>query len=96
MSGVEVAGVFAVDVVVEDVSLLGSVTGFGDLVTEVAFVGFVVGTGGGDDVFFDHDRAHIVGAESQGGLAETYALGQPRRLDVLNVVEEQPRYGEHL
>ena len=63
------------DVIVEDVTLLRGEAGFADLVAEVAFVGAGGGTGGGDYVFFDHDGAHVVGTETQGGLAEFEALG---------------------
>ena len=36
------------DVIVENIALLRDEAGFADLVAEVAFVGFVVGSGGGD------------------------------------------------
>ena len=58
------------DVIVENVSLLRGEAGFADLVSQIAFVGFDAGAGGGDYVFFDHDGAHVVGTESKGSLTE--------------------------
>ena len=92
---IDFVNISAVDVVVEDVSLLGRVTGFADLVSQVAFVRLGVGAGGRDYVLFDHNGAHIVGAEAECALAELEPLREPRRLYVLNIVEEEARDGEH-
>ena len=48
--------------------------------------------GFGDDVFLDHQAAHVVGAVEQRKLADLEALRDPARLDVGNVVEIEPRY----
>src|SRR5271166_6457769 len=44
----------------------------------------------GDDVLFDHQAAHVVGAEEERRLADLGALRDPRRLDVADVVEVEP------
>src|SRR4029453_10647972 len=46
------------------------------------------------DVLLDHDRAHVVAAELQGELADAQSLGDPRRLEVAEVVEVQAADGE--
>src|SRR5437868_13043066 len=51
---------------------------------------------GGYDIFFDHDRAHVVRAAPQSNLAETQPLRQPRRLNVIDVVHVETRDGQHL
>ena len=45
---------------------------------------------GGDHVLLQHDAAEVVHAHVQGHLADVLARGQPRRLQVRHVVEEQP------
>ena len=52
--------------------------------------------GRGDDVFLDHQAAHVVGAEEQGELADLQPLRHPRRLDVRDVVEIEPGDGLRL
>ena len=47
----------------------------------------------GNDVFLDHQRAHVVGAVEERHLAHLLALRDPARLDVLDVVEVKPRHG---
>src|ERR1051326_914802 len=84
------------NVFVKDVALLRDETGFGDQVAQHLLVGAIVSASGGDDVLFDHDRAHIVSAKAQRYLPETQTLRQPRRLKVFDVVEEQTRHRQHL
>ena len=51
-------------------------------------------SGGADDVFFEHHRAHVVSAEAQAELTDFQSLRHPARLHVLEVREEQARDGE--
>ena len=46
---------------------------------------------GAHDVLFDHDAAHVVGAALEAELADTAALRHPGRLQVVEVVEHEPR-----
>lgn len=46
----------------------------------------------GNDVLFDHQTAHVVGSEHESHLADLLALGDPRRLNVRDVVEVQPSH----
>ena len=62
-----------------------------DEAAEVVDRGAVRRAGGRDDVLLDHDRAQVVGAEVQRDLADLQALRDPRRLDVVDVVEVDPR-----
>src|SRR5690606_27711121 len=84
------------DKFVEHVPPAGLEAGLGDDAAELVVGGAESGAGGGDDVFFDHEAAQVVGAESQGELADAQPLRDPTGLEVGEVVEEQPAYGEHL
>jgi hypothetical protein len=50
--------------------------------------------GRADHVLFDHHAAHVVGAEGEAELPDLAALRHPRRLQVVEVVEHEPREGE--
>ena len=54
----------------------------------------VAGTGGGNDVFFDHDGTHVVGAGGEGTGAGGQADGEPGGLDVVDVVEHESGDGD--
>src|SRR6185503_5556530 len=90
---VELINTVAVDVIVKDVALLRAITGLADLIAELGLVCAGARAGGGDDIFLDHYRAHIISTESQRALAELQPLRQPGSLYVLDVVEKQPRNG---
>src|SRR6266566_2203702 len=45
----------------------------------------------GNHVLFDHDAAEIIGATSEGNLADLLALCDPGALDVGNIVEVNAR-----
>ena len=47
-------------------------------------------SGRGNDIFFHHDAAKIVGAKFQGNLADRWALGDPTRLHVREIIEKDP------
>jgi hypothetical protein len=51
------------------------------------------GAGRRDDVLLDHHGAHVVGPEAERDLADLHSLRHPRRLDVRDIVEVDPRYG---
>src|SRR5204863_2276322 len=51
------------------------------------------GAGFRDDVLFDHQAAHVVGAEEEGQLANLQPLSDPARLNVRNVVKIEPAHG---
>jgi len=61
-----------------------------DDAAELAIVGSVPGTGGTDDIFLNHDAAHVIYAESQADLPNLQTDGQPGHLDILEVVEIYP------
>lgn len=69
---------------------MGFVAGFTDEPFDVPGVEAEGGAGAGDDVFFHHDAAEIIGAELEGDLADFRTLGDPRALDVFEVVEKDP------
>ena len=50
----------------------------------------ISGAGSADDVFFDHDAAHVIDAESQANLSDLQTDRQPRNLDVGDIVEVDP------
>ena len=51
------------------------------------------GTGLGNHVFLDHDAAEVVGAVLEGDLADFLALGDPRTLDIGEIVQVDSREG---
>ena len=46
------------------------------------------------DVLFDHDRPHVVGSAVQGRLRRGFAYGEPRSLNVGDIVQHQPAHGD--
>ena len=80
--------------VVVHVAALGGEAGVLDVTDDLEFVHAVRRAGGPDDVFLDHDRAHVVGAEQQAQLPHLAALRHPRGLQVVEVVEDEPCDGE--
>ena len=50
--------------------------------------------GGGHYVLLDHRAAEVIGAEMEGDLPELGPLGHPGRLQVLEVVQRDPRDGQ--
>src|SRR5947209_6952070 len=76
---------------VEVRALAGDEAGRGDQVLHLVLAHAVVRAGRGDHVLLDHDRAHVVRPEGESHLADLLALGHPARLEVDDVVQEQPR-----
>lgn len=81
-------GIF-VDEFVEDVALAGDVAGFLDGAADLVEGEVVDGARGGDDVFLEHEGAHVVGAEEEADLADLGALCDPGGLDVGDIIEEE-------
>ena len=75
------------DDVVLGVTLGGGESRVADEPTEDWFVEAVCGARGGNDIFFHHDRAHIVGAELESDLPDVRAHGDPARADRVDIVE---------
>ena len=65
-----------------------------DVADDLDLVHAVARPGRPHDVLFDHHAAHVVGAEGQAQLADLAALRHPRRLQVVEVVEHEPRQRE--
>ena len=65
-----------------------------DVADDLDFVHAVARAGGANDVLLDHHAAHVVGAVRQAQLSDLAALGDPRRLQVVEVVEHDARQGE--
>src|ERR1022692_1076841 len=76
---------------VQRVALFGNEAGVADDAPQLFFAGVVMCAGGGDHVLLDHDAAHVVAAEAQADLAGLQSLGDPGRLNVLDVVEVDAR-----
>ena len=55
---------------------------------------FEGGAGGRDHVLLDHDRTHVVGAELECELTDLLALRHPAGLQVLHIIQEEPRHRE--
>ena len=79
------------NVFVKHVSLSRHVASFTDGTLDLIQGQIVHGASGCDHVFLDHQAAHIVGAEEESQLPDLGALRDPRRLNVGNVVEKEPR-----
>src|ERR1035441_3272468 len=60
------------------------------------FSGAVGYTGGADDVFLQHYRAHVVAAEAQAHLADFQTLRHPIGLHVQNIRKIEPRNRQQL
>ena len=82
-----------IDKLVKDVALPRREAEFFDRGADLVERQIVHRAGLGDDVFLDHQAAHVVGAVEQGELADLQALRDPARLDVGEVVEIQPADG---
>ena len=61
---------------------------------DLDFVHAVARAGRADDVLLDHHAAHVVGAEGEAELPDLAALRHPRRLQVVEVVEDDARERE--
>ena len=72
----------------------GDEAGVLDVADDLDFVHAVAGAGGADDVLLDHHAAHVVGAVGEAQLPDLAALRHPRRLQVVEVVEDDARDGE--
>ena len=70
---------------------LGDEAGVLDVADDLDLVHAVARAGGADDVLLDHHAAHVVRAEGEAELADLAALRHPRRLQVVEVVEHEPR-----
>lgn len=81
---------------VEGVALDGAEAGVADDASEFFLGGAVLGAGGADDIFFEHDGADVVTAEAEAHLEDLEALGDPAGLDVFDVVEHHAGDGEGL
>ena len=81
---------------VERVALDGLEAGVADDAAQLFFGGAVRGAGRADDIFFEHDRTHVVTAEVEAELENLQSLRDPTGLHVLNIVEIEPRDGENL
>jgi uncharacterized repeat protein (TIGR01451 family) len=76
-----------IDVVVKHVALARNVADVFDAATD-GFHGQMVNCSGlGDDVFFDHQAAHVVRAEQHRELADFFSLSHPGRLNVGHIVQ---------
>src|SRR4029453_843577 len=62
------------------VATLGNEAGVLDVADDLDLVHAIAGTGGADDVFFDHHAAHVVRAIGQAQLTDLPALRDPGRL----------------
>ena len=86
----------SVYVFVENVALLRNKARLANQITKHLLVGAIVSSRRRDNIFLNHDRAHVVRAKTQRHLSETQSLRQPRRLEVFDVVEKQTRHRKHL
>src|SRR4051812_13225703 len=85
-SGVVRLGPVHAQVVVERVPLRWNATGAADEMDQLEQVGAVLRPSGGDDVLLEHHRTEVIGTEVQGELTHLFASGQPRPLQVRDVV----------
>ena len=81
---------------VEGVALDGAEAGVADDAAKFFLGGAVLGAGGADDVFFEHDAADVVAAEAEAHLQDLQALRDPAGLHVFDVVEHHAGDGEGL
>src|SRR5689334_16760821 len=79
---------------VERVTLRRDPSGRPDHPDQLVQIGTVPGPGRGDHVLLQHDRAEVVYAQVQRQLADILAGGEPGRLQVRDVVQEQPGHRE--
>ena len=80
--------------VVVHVAPLRHKAGILDVAHDLDLVHAVRRAGRADDVLFDHHAAHVVGAVCEAELADLAALSDPRRLQVVEVVEHDARERE--
>ena len=76
------------------VAAFGDEPGVLDVAHDLDFVHAVAGAGGADHVLLDHHAAHVVGTVREAELTDLAALGHPRGLDVVEVVEHDARNRE--
>ena len=69
----------------------GDEAGVLDVADDLDLVHAVARAGRADDVLFDHHAAHVVGAVGEAELPDLAALRDPRRLQVVEVVEHDAR-----
>lgn len=79
---------------IELVAQPGCEFGLADGPSDSVGIESVVGPGGGDHVLFDHDRSHVVGSTMKCDLCRLLSDCEPRGLDVGNVVQDDPAYGD--
>ena len=72
----------------------GHESGILDVDDDLELVHAVGRAGRADDVLLDHHAAHVVGAVGEAELSDLPALRHPRRLQVVEVVEDDARQGE--
>src|SRR5438105_6729998 len=77
-------------VFIEHISLPRDVAGFADRVFDLLQSQVIHGAGLGNDVFLNHETAHVVGAKEESELPNLRALRHPRGLNVRDVVEVKP------
>src|SRR5438093_799230 len=65
-----------------------------DVPNDLDFVHAVAGSGGADDVLFDHHTPHVVRAVRQTELTHFPALRHPGRLQIIEVVQDDAGEGE--
>ena len=67
--GIEVhASGASINMPIKNVPLLRNEAGFANQVLQHFLIRVVVRAGGGNDVLFDHDRAHVVRPKTEGNL----------------------------
>ena len=66
-----------------------------DRLLDACGIELVVRPGRRNDVLLDHDRTHVVGAAVQRYLSGGLADGEPRSLDVADVVQNQSADGDY-
>src|SRR4051812_44932218 len=79
---------------VERIPLHWFEAGVADDAAKLFFRGAIGYTGGADYVFFEHHGADVVAAEAQAELADFQSLGDPARLHIQKIREEQARDGQ--
>src|SRR5438445_835756 len=80
--------------VVMHVAAPGGKAGVLDVAHDLDFVHAVARAGGADDILLDHHAAHVVRAVREAQLADLAALGHPGGLQVVEIVEDDPRERE--
>ena len=81
---------------VQRIPLLRNKSGIPNQPPQLLFARAIMRARGRDHVLFDHDAADIVAAKPQPHLAGFQPRRHPRRLDVQNVLQVQPRNRQRL